>query len=226
MVDKETLKTRAARGARDPYTRRLLIGLCILAVLSFLLAVVAGSLAWKNAHDDAVAGRDLAQQVLDACQDNQKDTADVQALCEKAVKVDQGTAGPTGAHGEQGPIGLTGPQGPIGPQGPVGPEGPRGFTGVEGSTGKTGADGATGDPGAAGPPGEAGSTGPQGPAGPPGPAGPQGETGPQGPQGERGPDGPAGYPQSFTFQIGPQTYTCTDPDNDHNYDCQPSGPQP
>lgn len=45
--------------------------------------------------------------------------------------------------------------------------------------------------------------------------------GPQGDKGERGDTGPAGYPQSWTYtdQLG-VTYVCTDPDNDHNYECE------
>lgn len=52
-------------------------------------------------------------------------------------------------------------------------------------------------------------------------------TGPAGPPGPEGPAGPPGYPASFTYTDpgllpGPEddtTYTCTDADGDHQYNC-------
>jgi hypothetical protein len=100
---------------------------------------------------------------------------------------------------------------------------------IEGQPGRPGRPGEDGRDGAPGDPGRPGRTGPEGqsgPSGPPGPAGPQGEpgeTGPQGPTGDSGPQGPAGQPpESWTFTHLGQTYTCTDPDGDRHYDCQPA----
>lgn len=92
----------------------------------------------------------------------------------------------------------------------------------------------------AGPAGAAGAAGAPGAAGDQGPGptdqqvaaavaaycsdgrcqGPKGDTGAPGPQGEPGPKGDPGYPDSWTYtdELG-QTYTCTDPDGDHNYTC-------
>lgn len=118
-----------------------------------------------------------------------------------------------------GPVGPTGPQGEAGPAGPPGPQGPRG---VAGPMGPEGPVGGMGRPGDTGPVGDTGATGPQGPAGPQGPKGDPGPQGPAGPQGNKGDTGPAGYPDEFTFTLGPLTYTCTDPDSDHNYTCTPT----
>lgn len=104
----------------------------------------------------------------------------------------------------------------------VGPAGPAGAAGAPGSAGSPGA------PGAAGPAGAAGAQGPPGPTGAPGAAGPPGAEGSQGPAGASGADGAAGAagadgqpgpagadgaagqpPVSWTFAIGPITYTCT-----------------
>lgn len=129
---------------------------------------------------------------------------------------------------------VTADPGEPGPQGERGLPGPRGSPGPSGPMGETGMPGAPGEPGAAGTPGPAGQrgeTGPAGATGDTGPAGPAGERGPAGPAGPAGADGndgetgPAGYPASFTFTTPgslthpPATYTCTDPDGDHSYEC-------
>jgi hypothetical protein len=177
----------------------------------------------------------LAQQVAAACA--LKDTADdLGGLCTKADTIvkngspgPQGPLGPQGIQGEQGIPGIQGPPGPEGPLGPKGDPGDNGAAGAVGAAGKNGLDGASGTngtDGAAGPPGPAGEPGPQGP---PGPAGPQGPPGPAGEAGPTGPPGEAGYPSSFTWTmqgpggIGNQTYTCSDPDGDHKYTCEPVG---
>lgn len=89
----------------------------------------------------------------------------------------------------------------------------------------------------AGPAGNSGDTGPSGPQGPqgPGPSADQVATavasycsdhdgcqGPKGDPGPTGPEGPAGYPDQFTFNVGPLIYVCTDSDGDHAYTCEPS----
>jgi hypothetical protein len=214
-MDTEEIRRHAAAAGRDGSTRRVILLLSAIAVLSFLTAVSAGWLAWRDAEDEAVAGQNLAQSIREACDDTRLDTSDLGDICERAVEVERGEPGPIGPQGNQGPVGLTGPPGP---------PGPTGLTGQRGARGETGPRGADGEPGEPGPEGDAGPPGPAGPAGPPGPAGPQGEVGPQGPQGERGPDGPAGYPDRFTFTFANETYTCTDPDGDRNYTCESAPP--
>jgi hypothetical protein len=91
--------------------------------------------------------------------------------------------------------------------------GPQGIQGIEG---EPGADGAQGDPGPEGAQGATGATGD------PGPPGPQGEQGPTGPAGADGADGEDGQDvESFTFDWLGQTYTCTDPENDGSFTCDP-----
>ena len=120
---------------------------------------------------------------------------------------------------------VSGPSGPSGPAGPMGPRGSKGEPGPAGPMGRPGDTGPQGTPGGPGTTGQTGPAGPQGPTGdtgPAGPAGPKGDTGPQGDQGPKGDTGPAGYPDEFTFTLGPLTYTCTDPDGSHDYTCTPS----
>ena len=110
--------------------------------------------------------------------------------------------------------------GPPGAPGADGRDGRRGLDGKEGAAGQPGPPGAIGAQGAPGVgfPGETGATGE---AGGPGPAGAQGEPGPAGAPGQSGP-----AVGSFTFTIGPATWTCADPDGDLAYTCQPDLPNP
>lgn len=162
-------------------------------------------------------------------------------------------AGPAGALGPAGAVGPRGPQGPQGERGPVGPMGETGLPGAKGEPGKDGTDGKAGDtgpkgdpgadstvPGPQGPKGDPGADstvpGPQGPQGQPGadsnvpgPQGPKGDTGDQGAKGDTGATGPKGdpgYPDSFTFTFMGTDYSCSDPDGDHAYTCQPATPPP
>lgn len=119
------------------------------------------------------------------------------------------------------PQGEPGPQGPAGIQGIPGPRGPRGDPGPKGAPGSIGPPGPTGSFGPEGQAGEKGDTGATGEQGATGETGPQG---PEGPRGDTGPQGPAGYPDSFTFNMMGADWTCTDPDGDHAYECQPQTP--
>ncbi|WP_258904877.1 collagen-like protein [Actinokineospora sp. UTMC 2448] len=101
------------------------------------------------AHTNAVAARELANQVRDL----------------GGIPVAQPVVGAQGPAGEQGPQGLPGEPGPTGPPGKDGRDGTPGRDGAPGKDGAPGTDGAPGEPGVAGP---------QGPAGPPGPACPEG----------------------------------------------------
>lgn len=105
--------------------------------------------------------------------------------------------------------------------GPPGPAGVDGRDGRHGLDGKDGAAGQPGPPGAVGGPGPEGDTGATGEPGATGPPGAQGEPGPAGAPGQPGP-----APASFAFTLGAITWTCTDPDGDLAYACQPDQPLP
>jgi hypothetical protein len=118
---------------------------------------------------------------------------------QKATKVEQQTIRITRVlQGKSVPglNGEAGQRGQPGPQGPIGPFGVPGQSGTAGAQGSPGENGVNGDPG------------PQGTQGDPGAQGDPGLTGPTGPE-----------PTSFTFSIGPMTWTCSDPDGDGNYEC-------
>lgn len=180
-------------------------------LISYIIGAFATILTiWVLVHG-------LTQRVQDAehsAQTNQRRVAQAKHAVESlAQQVKQlGGTPVVKPHEVPGPIGATGPAGEQGAQGIPGRQGVRGDIGPRGSIGPTGATGAIGPPG---------PTGLQGDTGPVGPAGPAGPTGPKGDKGDKGDPGAAGYPGEFTFTFGPFTYTCTDPDGDHNYDCAP-----
>jgi hypothetical protein len=97
---------------------------------------------------------------------------------------------------------------------------------VPGPAGKSGEPGPPGAQGIPGPAGEPGAEGPPGPAGDQGPAGPSGGDGDPGPVGPEGPSGPSGSPSVFTFEFRGVTFTCSDPEGDGSYTCQPDTPPP
>lgn len=107
-----------------------------------------------------------------------------------------------------------------------GPQGEPGEDGDDGAPGVDGKDGAAGTPGQRGTAGATGAAGASGEPGAAGTVGPQGEQGPQGipgPEGKQGPAGPQGPPvQSFTWTFGLRDWTCTDPDGDGRYVCEPT----
>lgn len=98
----------------------------------------------------------------------------------------------------------------IGLTGPTGPPGPAGVAGSPGSAGRDGRDGADGSPG---------------PEGRDGVDGVDGSDGSDGADGAPGPSGPAGADgedvDSFHFTFLAVTYTCTDPESDGDYVCEP-----
>lgn len=159
MTKQEEISRSAARSARDPKTRRIILALAIATLLSFIATTVAVIFALDQASDRAEAGQSLAIQVQQACEADGPLDPPLSDICERANDVAEGTPGPSG------------PPGPPGVQGPPGPMGPPGFNGLDGRNGTNGRNGAQGAPGAAGVPGEQGPVGPQGP---PGPQGPQG----------------------------------------------------
>lgn len=219
----------AVESSPDHKTRKIILVLACLALLGFIVAFVAGWIAWSEKQQQVNAGANLAEQVELACENDELNTDDLERLCQQASDVDEkiDSVEVPGIPGIQGPRGE---QGFTGPQGPMGPIGPRGYTGKDGPDGKDGAkgsDGAVGLSGEDGMPGDPGSPGDQGDQGPPGPPGSDGRDGAEGPEGPRGEQGDAGYPESWSYTVpGPGgspgvTYYCSDPDGDHNYTCEP-----
>lgn len=171
MTKQEEISRSAARSARDPKTRRIILALAVATLLSFIGTIVAVIFALDQASDQAEAGQSLAVQVQQACEADGPLDPPLSDICERANEVVEGAPGPSG------------PPGPPGLQGPPGPQGPPGFNGLDGRNGQ---DGANGRNGATGAPGAAGQDGAPGEPGPPGPTGPQG---PPGPPGQPGADG-------------------------------------
>jgi len=202
MTSGDEIVREATLDGKDHRSRKIIIVLSILALVGFVTAGVAGYIAWGDKQEQVNAGKSLAVQVQQACQDQTVNTEDVRQLCEKAKQVEkiteEGPQGPPGLPGVSGQPGLPGDDGEDGSPGPRGPAGAKGDTGEPGAAGSAGEPGQSGSNGA---PGETGPQGPQGERGAPGETGPQG---PQGPAGERGPEGPAGpsaYPFTFVFTI-------------------------
>lgn len=170
-----------------------------IVVVAFLFARLTDRV---NIAEDRAAG---AEQ--HAATNATTSSAALSAVSELAAQVRQLGGQPVVEPSElpkpvvSGPAGATGATGPTGP---TGARGPRGFTGL---------DGATGMPGAPGP------VGPKGDPGPAGPAGADGKNGTDGAAGATGATGPAGYPDVFVINLAGTTFTCTDPDGDHAYEC-------
>lgn len=212
MSDKpiEELKAISAERAKDPKTRRILIALAVLWLVT--LAALVG-FAFKSYFDEKQDKLTLAQELAAACESGSFGpgfTSDDEGrLCESAQKAikDEPVPGATGPQGPPGPPGATGLQGPRGfpgttglpgldgqngSNGTNGADGTNGLNGADGSDGANGADGIPGDDGQNGSDGSNGNDGADGAVGPEGPRGPQGAEGPQGPAGQIGPPGPNG----------------------------------
>lgn len=227
MKSNEEIVHDAVESSPDRGTRRLMWVLATLAVLGLVVATISVLIVWNQKQEQIEAGKQFAARFEEACKDDIVDTSALERLCREAPEVKQELT-----EGPQGPPGIPGIQGPPGVQGPPGPQGdqgPRGFEGQEGDRGASGADGSDGtdgEDGTDGIDGQDGATGPAGPQGEPGPAGPPGPKGDKGDKGDAGAPGPAGFPASWTFTVPSNapgqpdtTYTCSDPDGDHNYTC-------
>lgn len=194
----------------------------IALVIGVLALLWAGWLTISNhrdaqqAQDQAASAKDLAAQVQAACRTGT--WKGNPSACTQASQVQQAPA-PTGV---QGPPGPPGPQGSEGPRGLNGAPGPSGVPGQPGANGVDGKSGASGSDGKNGSQGEVGPTGPQGP---PGEKGDKGDTGAKGDKGDSvsGPPGPSGppgeMPQTITFSMDGQTYTCTKNGGQNSYLC-------
>lgn len=215
MSDKplEEMKAQSAERAKDPKTRRILI--IVLALWLVTLAALVG-FAYKSYFDEKADKLTLAQELSVACESGSFGPGftsdDEERLCENAQKVieNESIPGATGPQGPQGPQGQTGPQGPRGFTGPTGPRGFKGATGLPGLDGQNGSDGADGvdgidgvdgqdglngadgTDGSDGLPGKDGQNGEDGADGATGPQGPEGPAGPAGADGAQGPAGPPG----------------------------------
>lgn len=199
--------TRTTVAVGSVYLLVVVLLALVLSTLLRLTAEVAGTrdeVQVRAEQRDSLAEdvRTLRQQLLEL---GQSPAVDEVAVTERLVDM----PGPRGEDGRPGAPGAAGAPGSPGLAGPPGPPGPEGGTGKGGPPGEPGPAGARGEPGPAGPPG---ATGPAGPAGEPGPRGPEGPEGGPGPA-------PAGF--TFTDQAG-RTHTCTDPDGDGHYQCEPS----
>jgi hypothetical protein len=84
LLDTGALKRQAARQSRDPQTRKLLVVLIVLAMLSFTTVVLAGWLALHQANLEAIAGKSLAFQVEQACQSRPVADPELQEICDAA----------------------------------------------------------------------------------------------------------------------------------------------
>lgn len=113
-VDQEQIVEEAVRNSKRPRGRRLVLG---LAVLSILLLITTGFLAWKLLYkptlNQAQAGTDLAAQIQQACENPKQDTATLHNLCEDADNVVEDAPNTVqGPPGEQGDPGTPGEPGP------------------------------------------------------------------------------------------------------------------
>jgi len=168
---RDELVHTAAQEGKDHQSRRLLFLLGLVTLLSLIAVVIGGYLLWNEKQRQALAGKDLAIQVQQACTDPERQLQ-LGSLCAKAEKVEQQIK-----EGPQGPPGIQGPQGPPGVDGRDGVDGQ---TGLPGTNGKNGLNGKDGD------------TGPMGPAGPPGADGKDGVDGKNGTDGKDGTNGTDG----------------------------------
>lgn len=217
----EEMKAQSSKEGKDPATRRILIGLMVLWLLT-LAALVA--VAWNAYFGQKEKVQTLAEQVAIACRTGALSTTEQKTLCNNAenaidggVIVKQGPAGPPGPPGADGVDGTDGTDGKDGAAGRPGKNGVNGDDGKNGLNGQDGSDGANGLPG---------KEGPQGPAGPEGPQGKDGAPGKDGVDGQPGADGQDAFPFTFTFTIpgvGPlagTTYVCTVTDPAATTTCQ------
>lgn len=186
-MNHDQIVDESAEEAKDSGSRKLIFILAALAILGFAVAVVATWTAWGQKQQQVNAGKNLAIQLQQACDEHDITSVQIRRLCDKAEEVQKVTE-----QGPQGPPGIGGIQGPPGPQGPVGPPGPQGLMGLLGAQGVQGQTGQAG---------QQGSTGPQGPPGAVGEPGPAGPEGPQGDTGPRGEKGDSAFPFTFTFTV-------------------------
>lgn len=125
----------------------VLFGLClILAAGSFYLV-------YTQTQEQAVMGKQLAENIQTECQKNPRRIIPIAGnTCEQATTVAEspppqelpGTQGENGAKGDKGDPGIPGQKGERGEQGIQGIPGPPGADGIPGENGKDGRDGVDG----------------------------------------------------------------------------------
>jgi hypothetical protein len=86
-MDKKELKEHAYDVSPNRRTRRWMVALAIITALSFLTAVTAGYYAWRNAHNEALAGKQLAEQLRRLCDQNGTVEFENRNLCKNAKEV-------------------------------------------------------------------------------------------------------------------------------------------
>lgn len=199
---RDELVTGAAQRGKDKNSRRLLMLLGTVLTFSIVALLISGYLLWVKKQDQALAGKDLAIQVQQACQSTT--TAEqLGSICKQAKAVEKQIS--------------------AGPQGPPGLDGRDGRDGVNGTNGADGIDGRDGAPGANG---VNGTNGVDGKDGAPGPAGPEGPPGKNGQDGSNGTDGKDAYPMTWSFKFSPNpmqdySFLCTLIDPAQQVTCTP-----
>jgi hypothetical protein len=165
----KTLKAESTEKGKDPGTRKILL---ILFILWIITLISGGVIAWNAYFNEKAITQSLALRIAQACasgdfgpgiSDGEED-----ALCHRAEKI---------ADDKTISLGIEGPRGPRGPEGPEGPMGPQGLYGHNGADGKNGRNGLNG---LIGPPGPMGANGKDGIDGKDGTNGKDGLTGPPG----------------------------------------------
>lgn len=209
----EEMALASSKRGRDPKTRKILLG--VVALWLITLAALLG-FAWNAYFNAKATSQSLAQQITHACNSGDfgpgLNDEDEKKLCAKAKKVVDNSGSVN--------IGVQGPPGPEGPRGPQGIQGPMGLQGIMGVNGRNGKNGLDGGPGDNGPPGPQGLTGAKGDTGDTGPAGADGK------DGANGADGTPAVPFTFTFTVPGNglspghTFSCTVTTPDSQVTCQ------
>lgn len=101
----QQIVSEATRESKSTGTRRVIVAMVVLFVLSLIIAITAAVTAYRAQHHQAVQATDLAQQVQTACDRNPSSLPEnIRQLCGKADKVvDQAPTTVTGKTGPRGP---------------------------------------------------------------------------------------------------------------------------
>lgn len=75
--------------ARDHRTRRIIVALSLVALLSMFTALFAIHRMWQTAEAQAAAGQTLAAQVKTACAEGTLDDPEMVIICKQAAKIEK-----------------------------------------------------------------------------------------------------------------------------------------
>jgi hypothetical protein len=196
----ERIKKESIREARDPRTRKMLLGLAVLMLVLLAVTAVAAIVGYKAITNDAENSKQAAGVAVGTADTNKAAAEDLCAQIEALGKrcttdpsqLDTGSQAVEKVVGKQGVQGIQGIQGIQGEPGETpSDEAVRAIIqrvlaldppsdGQDGEDGQDGATGAQGVAGQTGPKGDTGAKGAQGDRGAQGETGPQGEQGPAG----------------------------------------------